>query len=236
MTTQIVDIEDIGIVSFTRRKGSKRISLRVKANGVISVNYPWHVSNKEAVAFIRANHDWIKSQQTKLETNKVQFESNQIINTRDFQVKIIPIEQGVVQAVLKKENVIITIPNNVDIHTPKVQEFIQNVFIKLYRKEASKYLPTRVKKLALEHGFTYQKVFIKNLKSKWGSCSSLGNINLNLRLMTLPDHLIDYIILHELTHTKEMNHGPNFWAKLDEVTFGNAKQLEKEMKSMKFLF
>ena len=83
--------------------------------------------------------------------------------------------------------------------------------------------------LAEKFGFNYNKLFIKNLRSRWGSCSNRNNINLNLQLMRLPDKLIDYVILHELVHTEEKNHGEKFWAKLDAIT-GNAKVLAIEMK------
>jgi predicted metal-dependent hydrolase len=90
--------------------------------------------------------------------------------------------------------------------------------------------------MAAKHRFAFKAVYIKNLKSKWGSCSSQGNINLNLHLMRLPDHLIDYIILHELCHTRQMNHGPEFWKLLNTITGGKAQQLDKEMKNYNGLF
>ena len=90
-------------------------------------------------------------------------------------------------------------------------------------------LPTRIAELAQIHGFKYAKVSIRNSKTRWGSCSFNNNINLSLHLMMLPNHLIDYVILHELAHTKEKNHGIHFWKLLDEVS-ANAKGLDKEVK------
>jgi predicted metal-dependent hydrolase len=101
--------------------------------------------------------------------------------------------------------------------------------IKELRKKAKNYIPERVQQLSERHNLKYKQVFVKNLKSRWGSCSSANNINLNLHLMKLPEYLIDYVILHELAHTKEKNHGKNFWNLLDILT-GNAKLLDKELK------
>jgi hypothetical protein len=78
-------------------------------------------------------------------------------------------------------------------------------------------------------------VFIKNLKSKWGSCSSAQNINLSLLLVLLPSHLIDYIILHELAHTRHMNHSKAYWDYLDTLTEGKAKKYDREMKNYQHL-
>lgn len=231
MESVIYNIEGIGKVSLSKRKGSKRISLRIKANGLIHVNYPWFVSKNEIFEFVGKNTDWIKKQQAKVQSRIAKFELNQTIQTKQFNIKILPIEDGKIRAVRNKNELVITIPTNEDIESDKVQCFIQKIITEVCRFEAKDYLPTRVHELAKQFNFSFNKVFIKNLKSKWGSCSSLGNINLNLHLMRLPNHLIDYIILHELTHTKEMNHGPNFWNILNKVTNGEAKNLNKAIKS-----
>lgn len=100
------------------------------------------------------------------------------------------------------------------------------------RAKAKADLPPRLARLAEEHGFHYNKVFIKNNLSNWGSCSSLGNINLNLRLVTLPQELQDYIMLHELCHLKYLNHGQEFHALLESVCPGH-RELARRMKQYK---
>ncbi len=98
------------------------------------------------------------------------------------------------------------------------------------RAQAKTQLPPRLAALAARHGFTYARVFIKNNVSNWGSCSVKGNINLNLRLLTLPERLQDYVMLHELCHLREMNHGPRFHALLESVCPGH-RELEKELRT-----
>jgi predicted metal-dependent hydrolase len=98
-----------------------------------------------------------------------------------------------------------------------------------WRKQAKEYLPKRVEELAAKHKFDHKKVAVKNSKTRWGSCSFDNSINLSLHLMRLPDHLVDYVILHELVHTKIKNHSRDFWQLLDIVS-GNAKKLDREVK------
>ena len=105
-----------------------------------------------------------------------------------------------------------------------------NAQVELLRAQAKSELPPRLAQLAALHGFVYKKVFIKNNISNWGSCSSLGNINLNLRLVSLPQNLQDYVMLHELCHLKYLNHGPQFHALLESVCPGH-RVLEKELKT-----
>ena len=85
------------------------------------------------------------------------------------------------------------------------------------RAEAKRVLPERLESLARRYGYSYNKVTIKHNRSNWGSCSTRGNINLNLNLMRLPGLLQDYVMLHELTHLREMNHGPRFHEALERV-------------------
>ena len=104
------------------------------------------------------------------------------------------------------------------------------LFDKLVDKQVAKeFLEGRIKELADNFGFVYNKVTIRNQKTRWGSCSGKNNINLNMQLMNLPNHLIDYVILHELVHTKVKNHSPLFWGSLD-IYVGNAKAIDKELK------
>jgi predicted metal-dependent hydrolase len=92
------------------------------------------------------------------------------------------------------------------------------------RRQALQFLPARVAALAAQHGFSYSKISIKNIRSRWGSCSAQNNLNFSIYLMSLPDELVDYVILHELCHTLHKNHGVKFWALLDVVTGGKARQ------------
>ncbi len=91
-------------------------------------------------------------------------------------------------------------------------------------------LPVRLSELALQHGFQYNSLRIKNNVSNWGSCSVRGNINLNLRLVTLPLELRDYVMLHELCHLRYMNHGPQFHTLLEQVCPGH-RALEKALRA-----
>ena len=100
------------------------------------------------------------------------------------------------------------------------------------RTQAKAELPPRLAALAAQHGFQYKRVFIKNNRSNCGSCSSLGNTNLNLRLVSLPQELQDYVMLHELCHLKYLNHSPQFHALLESVCPGH-RALEKQIKQYK---
>ncbi len=109
-----------------------------------------------------------------------------------------------------------------------------NPEVEKLRAEAKQSLPTRLRELADLHGFQYNRVFIKNNISNWGSCSSKGNINLNLRLVTLPEELRDYVILHELCHLKYLNPGKDFHALLENVCPGH-RELAKELKQYRIV-
>ena len=81
-----------------------------------------------------------------------------------------------------------------------------------------------------KHRFPYNRAGFRCQKTKWGSCSARNNLSLNVNIAFLPEQLQDYILLHELVHTKIKNHSKKFWAQLDKYTDGRAKELSKELK------
>ena len=106
---------------------------------------------------------------------------------------------------------------------------LSEIFSNIDRREARKILIQRLDELAEKHGFQYNRVFIRNQKTRWGSCSARNNINLNIKLVRLPQILMDYIIIHELVHTSVKNHGEKFYVELDSIV-SNRKLLDSQLK------
>ena len=124
------------------------------------------------------------------------------------------------------ERMVISKSKWIDEHMLKVQSTIDErsklekiTFekIKELADQAVEYIPKRVKYYAEKENFIYNKITIKNLVSRWGSCSTKGNLNFNCLLMLTPDYVIDYIVVHELCHLREMNHSEKFWAEVEKI-------------------
>jgi len=98
------------------------------------------------------------------------------------------------------------------------------------KASAKKTITARAYHLAEKHGFTLNRVSIRNQKTRWGSCSHKNNISLNMKLVLLPDELADYVILHELVHTRINDHSKRFWDELGKYVVDGksvAKRLRK---------
>ena len=104
-----------------------------------------------------------------------------------------------------------------------VNNSISDSFTSFDRAEAKTKLINRLEFLSTQHGFTYNGVYIRNQKTRWGSCSQQDNISLNIMLTRIPAELMDYVILHELVHTRYKNHSQDFWAELDRFVPNSRK-------------
>lgn len=122
------------------------------------------------------------------------------------------------------------------IHLKKVDQKlpVKTILYPALRALAKNYLIQRTKQLATHTHSTIKAVRIKDHSSKWGSCSSLKNINLNWHLIFLPPTLIDYVIIHELMHLREMNHSKAFWNWVGRF-YPNYQQARKELKTYQWL-
>ena len=107
---------------------------------------------------------------------------------------------------------------------------LSNDELKKLADKACTYSPGRVAHFAPLVGVTYGRITIRNQRTRWGSCSSRGNLNFNCLLMLTPPEVIDYVVVHELCHRKEMNHSGRFWDEVARVLPGYAEQ-EKWLKT-----
>lgn len=228
MPSKNIYIDPVGEILFSKNNRSTRIRLTVKPQGVF-VSLPTTVPYTEAIRFVESKTSWIIQQQSKLSSGLPVWGPDSEFTTKFHRLKITCGHFSKIQSSIGKGIIQFFIPEKYDWKLPAIQEFIKNTLVEVMRLEAKTYLPDRVNELARKYGLTYRQVFVKNASTRWGSCSSENNINLNLHLMRLPDHLIDYVILHELAHTVEKNHGPHFW-KLLGTMVSDPKKLRNEMK------
>ena len=229
----IVQFPKIGKVQFIPGASARYIRISLKPFSGIRVFVPKRATIKEAMTFVESKTDWIieaQSRVSKHENRCIVFTPDTVYSTQTRQLQLLPWKSGQFRMSLSKDALKIFYPHETELESEPAQKIIRDFIINTLRKEAREYLPQRTEALAVLHGFTYCGVTVKNITSRWGSCSAANHINLNIHLVRLPQHLSDYVILHELTHTVHKNHSDRFWQYLDTVTDGKAKKLSAEMK------
>jgi len=231
MTTKYkkISIEQVGEICLKKDIRSRGIRIKINRTGEIIVSMPFGVSEKKALNFVISKADWIIKHQSEIKDRIKSHSPSNGFKTKSHILKITTNKSDKITGKLRGQEIIINIPAPNNIDNPIIQEFIKDMVVKALRLEAKEYLPLRLKQLADKQNLHYKDVRIKRLKSKWGSCSYTNNINLNLHLMQLPDHLIDLVLNHELVHTIEKNHKQGFWDLLENI-YPNARILDKELK------
>lgn len=233
MKEALIEIPELGKVTIRQSVKARRISIRLKPFKGVTLVVPLGEDIREGVEFLKQKKDWIHQNLKKLEEKEERltiFDESTEFKSRSFALRISKHNHPRVRLHLHQGILHIYYPQNVLVSHPGIQENIRYGIEEALRLEAKRFLPGRLVELAQQHSIRFNNVTIKNLKSRWGSCSGRNNINLNLHLMRLPDELIDYVLLHELCHVHEKNHGPHFWARLDTMTNGRARELDRKMK------
>jgi predicted metal-dependent hydrolase len=226
-------LEGIGSVNLKKSARAKYIRLKIDPEKGISVVVPQNIPEAAAIRFVRQKRAWIEKTMQKHASLKKQhtlFTESTEFHTRSHRLRLLKHPKKTIKSMVSGNEIVVWYPDFAEAGDSRIQAFIRNTIQETWRLEAKKYLPLRVRELANQFGFTYNKVSIKKAKTRWGSCSAKNNINLNIQLMRLPDPLIDYVILHELMHTREKNHQRSFWNKLEQILPG-ARQLDKRLNS-----
>ena len=228
---KVLRIQDLEI-KLKKSFKAKNISIKIKPFEGVLVTVPMLVSFKLAEDFVKTKIKWINKNLNKVQKQEQSytfFSANSSFKTRSHLVNITSTELSKNTVHIENTNVKVLISKKLSISSEENQLYIRNIILEIWRKEAKEYLPKRVKALAIDYDFNYQKLTIKNTKSRWGSCSFDNNINLSLHLMRISNELIDYVILHELVHTKVKNHSSKYWETLEKHC-PNSKILDKELK------
>lgn len=230
---QIISDKDFGKIHFVVRQSARNITMRVKEDGLHVTTPPYRsiTALLEAIAPFRERLRNVCS-----EVKPKPFDLNFSIEAECFRLKLetSPLKNFTVS--MRNETVVIACPAHADFTTDRVQTLVKNAVMRAMRKKAEEYLPPLVQYWSSLFDLPYNKVTISKARSRWGSCSSKRDISLSFYLMLLPAHLMDYVILHELAHTREMNHGPEFWELLNQLTDGKALALRKELRMHRPVF
>lgn len=229
-TKRVIPDPDFGQIIIRTRITARNISMRTKADGLHVTVPPRNLTTK-ILAVIEEYRPRLLTNWEKVAPRPMDW--NFHLDTPCFRLHLEP--SGLKCFTIKgnEEGITLFCPRNVDFSQAPVQELLRNAIIRALKKSAQAYLPPLLNELANRYGFSYKRVKITGSKSRWGSCSATGSINLSCYLMLLPPHLMDYVLLHELTHTREMNHGPQFWSILNELTEGKAKSLRAELRNFR---
>lgn len=199
---------------------AKRISVRYSLGRGLEVVYPPGLRQLGPEALLHERRDWILSAIDRFSDAQAKLPLRQYREGETFLFRGISYQLKLKRDSSRKRITVRLSDGDLELLLPEPApedhgERIRRAVERFYREQAKGYLPPRVGELAVTHGFKYKNLRIKNQKTRWGSCSSKGNINLNLRLMMAPDAAIDYVIIHELCHLRELNHNQAFWAHVE---------------------
>lgn len=224
----VLDDKNLGKIVLKKHMRARHITARVKGD-VVHITYPPYVNQDAIKNAIEAMKPKLLLLKEKSQKSYILIKPGSDIKTFSFDLDIKETSRQNFYTTLKDGMLTIACPANTDYNLPEIQQKLGFFISKALRYEAKRILPSKVNFHAISHQFTYSEVKINKSKTHWGSCSGKKSINLSLYCLFLPEHLIDFIIKHELCHTVEMNHGERFWALLDSVTDNRAKALTKEL-------
>jgi predicted metal-dependent hydrolase len=203
----IIQDKEFGKITVRRSAKATQVRLRVAPDGTLRASMPLYAPLfllKRLLKTSRAElHELIEQS-----SPKTDFKDGQQIG-KSHTIVVRP--SAHLSAKVKGQHILVELPKDKSLDDSDVIRVVRDGVIAALRLEAKSYLPKRLAYLAHQLGFSYEKVRFSHASGRWGSCSSNGTISLNIALMKLPFEIIDYVLVHELSHTIQMNHSEDFW-------------------------
>ena len=200
-------------------KKARYLRIQISNQNKLELIIPRRYKLSEAESFLLSKSDWIKKHFRAQKSEKEQFL---------FFGKKISVRQE--YNLFLKRHTVRFINNELNILSPSGSQLnLNNIYHAWLRQQAKRYLINRTNELSDKYHFQINKVSIRGQKTRWGSCSSKRNLSFNFKLMQFRKEVIDYVIVHELCHLKEMNHSKIFWSYV-EIYCPDYKSLRKELK------
>lgn len=211
MAQKSIFVEGVGELPFYKRRGTQNIKIRINGHDV-RVSLPYWMPYSAAVLYVQQKASWI----TENRRTKAQLRHGSLIGKQHI-IYITRSKSSRVSARITDTHINVTIPENAVIESTQIQQKLEAYARKALIIESEDLVLPQVKDLAKTHNLTVSSIEIKNLKSRWGSCSSKQELAFSLFLVQLPWECIDYVIYHELAHTRYMNHGSEFWNMVESM-------------------
>ncbi|NCU37935.1 M48 family peptidase [Candidatus Saccharibacteria bacterium] len=213
--TTIQDAE-FGEIVIRRTSRASRVRIRIGTDGRYVASAPRYTPIFFITRMIASSRDELRKLATH-SSGPSNYHDKQSVG-RTHTLAVVPtgmVAQPTVR--IERNRIIVLLPNSHLLEDRVVQQLIRDNVAKVLRKEAKIYLPSRLAAIAAQYEFTYERVHFRHSGGRWGSCSSTGTISLNIALMKLSDELIDYVLAHELSHTRHMNHSSAFWQQVSAI-------------------
>lgn len=209
---------------------ARRLTFRLRSTG-LWVSVPPRTARAEVLKALEEVRPKLQAQ--KEQTPSPRWQWGRVVEGECFRLSLQPTDAGRPWVHREAGMAVVYLPAQTDLYSPQTDALLCKVVAQQLRAEAQHILPTRLRQLSETHGLPFARVSVNLARSRWGSCSASRRINLSAYLLLLPASLIDYVLLHELAHTQEMNHGPAFWALLNRLTQGQAQQLRQTLKEVR---
>jgi predicted metal-dependent hydrolase len=209
----IVD-KEFGEIKIRKNKLARSVKLSVGVDGSLRASIPYYSPEFAVRRLVNGSRDEIRKMLATHNAKNSYQDGDLIGKTHTLFLRKFSGEE--IKISNEGNQILVQIPQELAFENPLVQSGVRKTVSKILRKQAKAYLPRRIDFLAEKYGFSFEKLRFSHTGTRWGSCSSSGTISLNIALMNLPHHLIDYVIIHELCHTRQMNHSSKFWKEVEK--------------------